>query len=56
MLEIRFEMRLSEKKYTYGVLLIFLSAKVRLNIEKLEAVDKQKKNQEEKGKSHINLL
>ena len=56
-LEIRFEMRLSEKKYTYGVLLIFLSAKVRLNIEKLEAVDKQKKkNQEEKGKSHIDLL
>lgn len=52
MLEIRFEMTLSEKKYTYGVLLIFLSAKVRLNIEKLEAVDKQKKIKKKK-ENHI---
>lgn len=41
MLEILFEMRLSEKICIWNI--IFLSAKVRLNIEKLEAVDKLKK-------------
>lgn len=41
MLEILFEMRLSEKICIWNI--IFLSAKVRLNIEKLEAVDKPKK-------------
>ena len=41
MLEILFEMRLSEKICIWNI--IFLLAKVRLNIEKLEAVDKPKK-------------